>query len=259
MYNFIRTGILCVMLLVPTAAWATHPLTVQDTYTEGRGNFLLELTGERVKDDSQKTTQEMAIFTGGVGAHVDLSVEVPYFMLDPSQVTGGTASGIGDIRIKLKHQLFENEVKQSMAYRIYAYLPTGNFDKGIGRDNTFWGFNLIDTQECHSNAFHLNIGYETRGRDNENWHFIKNFAFTYGFAAEHKFTDSFRLLTELAGEARKETNDQTGKRTYSRPITVLAGFVYDISKSWYVDLGARAGMNEDAEDYSALVGTAFRF
>jgi len=259
MYNIIRAGIICVMMLVPTTVWAMHPLGVEDTGTEGKGNFLFELTGEYAKDNSLKATTGTAIITAGAGEHVDLSLEAPYLMLDPSPVTGEFASGAGDVRIKLKHQLFENEVKQSMAYQIYAYLPTGDEKKGLGTRNVVWGVNLIDTQECHSNAFHLNVGYEVYGRDMKHWHFAQDYAFKFGLAAEHKFTESFRLLTEFAGESRKETDEAAEIQSYSRPFTLLAGFIYDISKSWYVDLGARAGLNKYAEDYSVLAGTAWRF
>lgn len=259
MFNFIKAFMVCAMMLAPTTVWATHPLEVEDTGTEGKGNFLFELTGDYVKDNSLKATKETAIITAGAGEHVDLSLEVPYLKLDPSPVTREFASGKGDVRIKLKQQLFENEVRQSMAYLIYADLPTGDEKKGLGTHNVDWGVNLIDTQECHNNAFHLNVGYEERGRDMKKWHFATNYAFKFGLAAEHKFTESFRLLTEFAGESGKETNEATETQSNSRPFTLLAGFIYDISKSWYVDLGARAGLNKYAEDHSVLVGTAWRF
>jgi hypothetical protein len=263
MNNIIRIGVLlltlCAIMLLPATVWATHPLGVVDTYTEGKGNFLLELFGEYVKDNSLKTTTETAIITAGAGEHVDFYLETPYHLLDPSPVTGEKASGMGDLRITMKQQLFENEVRQSMAYQIYAYLPTGDAEKGLGADNLVWGFDLIDTQECHSNAFHLNVGYESYGRDMQHWHFAQDFAFKFGLAAEHKFTESFRLVTELAGESRKETDEASDTQEYSRPFTFLAGFVYDISRSWYIDIGARVGLNKDAEDHAVLAGTAFRF
>jgi hypothetical protein len=93
----------------------------------------------------------------------------------------------------------------------------------------------------------------------KHWHFAQNYAFKFGLAAEHKFTESFRLLTELAGESRKVTDEASDTQSYSRPFTFLTGFVYDISKSWYVDLGVRAGLNKYAEDYAVLAGTAWRF
>ena len=124
-YNYMRN------MLMPTTVWAMHPLGVDDTGTEGKGNFLFELTGDYAKDASLKATTETAIITAGASEHMDISLEVPYLLLDPSPVTGEFASGMGDVRIKLKQQLFENEVKQSMAYQFYAYLPTGDEEKGL--------------------------------------------------------------------------------------------------------------------------------
>jgi hypothetical protein len=259
MFNYFRAVLMCVMILTPTAVWATRPFTVDDTATEGRGNFLFELTGVSAKDSSVRSTVETAVITAGAAEHTDLSLEIPYLMLDPSSVTGQSASGMGDMQFKFKQQIFENEVRQSMAYEFYANLPTGDNVKGLGTNNVVWGGRLIDTQECHNNAFHLNVGYELYGRDLKHWHFAQDHAFTFGFAAEHKFTEAFRLLAELWGESRKETDLATETESHSRPFTFSAGCIYDVSRSWYVDLGAQVGLNKDAEDYAILGGLAWRF
>jgi hypothetical protein len=39
----------------------------------------------------------------------------------------------------------------------------------------------------------------------------------------------------------------------------MAGFKYDLFKSWYVDLAVRAGLNKYADDYTVLAGTAWKF
>ena len=116
-----------------------------------------------------------------------------------------------------------------------------------------WGVKLVDTQECHNNAFHLNVGYDVFGRDVKKWHYATNYTVLFGLAAEHKFTESFRILTEVSGDI----HEQFG--VTSRPFSFLAGAIYDISKSWYVDLGMGAGLNKYAEDSSVLAGTAWRF
>lgn len=268
MKNFVTICVVCALLL-PGASWAAHPLEMEDTATEGKGNYLLEITGDYVKDGSFKSTRLTGIITGGLGERTDLSLEVPYLMLNPSPVTDKNASGKGDARIKVKHQLFENEVKQSMAFEIYADLPTGDDVKGLGTNNVVWGFMLMDSQECHDNILHVNIGYDVLGRDMKAGHFSRNYALFAGLAVEHKFTESFRLLTEIKAENRKESETITDlsvfpiiiteTSTYSRPVTLLAGFVYDISKSWYVDLGVRTGLNSYAEDVAVLAGSAWRF
>src|ERR1700687_5873410 len=60
MFNFIRGCIVCMLMLTPTAVWATHPFVIDDTATEGKGNFLFELTGVYAKDSSFKSTTETA-------------------------------------------------------------------------------------------------------------------------------------------------------------------------------------------------------
>jgi hypothetical protein len=253
MFNFYRAGILCVIMLMPATVWATHPFDVDDTATEGKGNFLFELTGVYAKDASLKSTTETAFLTVGASEHTDISLEVPYLLLDPSPVTGENASGKGDVRLKFKQKIFENEVRQSLAYEIYSDMPTGDVKKGLGTNNVVWGVKLVDTQECHNNAFHLNVGYEVFGRDMKKWHYATNYDIRFGLAAEHKYTDSFRLLAEISGE-----HGEIAEKRFN-PYRFLAGIIYDISKSWYVDLGAGVGLNKDAEDHSVLAGTAWRF
>lgn len=259
MYSTIRAGIACVMLLVPGTVWAAHPLGVEDTATEGKGNYLLEVTGDYARDKSMKSTTMTGIFTVGAGESIDFSVEAPYRKLDPSPVTGEFASGTGDVRIKMKQQLFENEVKQSMAYQIYMDLPTGDADKGLGTNNVLWGVTLIDSQGCCSNAYHVHLGYEVLGRDVKKRHFAENYAINFGLAAEHKLSESVRVMAELSGENRKETSRAADVSSYSQPLKFLAGVIYDISKTWYVDLGARVGLNKYAEDHRVLAATAWKF
>jgi hypothetical protein len=249
----LRYFILIVILLLPATARAGRPLEVENTATEGKGNFLFELAGDYLKDNELKTTKLTGVFTGGTTEHSDLSLEVPYLMLNPSPSLGQYAGGTGDVRLKLKSQIFENEVKQSMAYLVFIDLPTGDFHKGLGTNNVVWGVKLVDSQECRNCIFHVNLGYEVFGRDMKKKHFEEDYALTFGFSAGHRFTNSFRILTEIAGESRKRSG------SYSRPLTFLAGGIYDISRSWYVDLGARAGLNKYAEDYAILAGTGWRF
>jgi hypothetical protein len=97
------------------------------------------------------------------------------------------------------------------------------------------------------------VGYEVFGRNVKKLHFAENYTVLFGLAAEHKFTESFRILAEISGEHGK-----LAEKAFN-PYRFLAGFIYDISKSWYVDLGAGVGLNKDAEDHSVLAGTAWRF
>lgn len=254
-----RIMILITLLIVPASAWAVHPFQVETTDTQGRGNFLLELTGDYSKNSSYKTTTSSGILTLGAGDRTDIAVTVPYLTLDPSPETGTVSSGIGDVQLKFKQRVYDNEVKQSLAYQLYVNASTGDEKKGLGTGNLVWGFGFMDQQVCHNNILRASLTYEVNGSDLSDWHFADNFALLYGLAAEFPITGKFRLLTELAGEARTSTDSESGIQTNLRPWTFMAGFKYDITKSWYIDLAARAGLNKDAEDYTALAGTAFKF
>ncbi len=256
MRNGIAACVFGILLLVPTSVWAVHPFQVENTDTQGTGNYLFELNGDysRLRIAGMKTTDLRGVITAGTSDNTDVSLEVPYLLLDPSPVTEKYEKGIGDALLKIKYRTYENEVKQSAGFQIYSSLPTGDVDKGLGTHKVLTGIQVMDQQECHGNILHVSAGYEVLGG-----HFSNNYAFRYGFAVEHKLTDSLRILTELAGESRKSSDRMKEPKLYSQPVTFMAGFKYDISRSWYVDLALRAGLNKDAEDYTTLAGTAWRF
>jgi hypothetical protein len=255
----IRLVLLIAILAVPTSVWAKHPFQIEETTTQGKGNFLFELNDDYSKDNSNRSTELTGILTGGLGESIDLAVEVPYLKLNPRPGTDDFSSGKGDAQIRFKQQIFENEVKQSMAYQFYVTLPTGDVEKGLGTNEIYWGVKLMDQQVCHGNILHASLAYEVSGRDMKKWHYADNYAFLFGLAAEHKITEKFWLLTELAGESRRTTDRATGTSVDSSPFTFMAGFKYDISRSWYIDLAGRAGLNKYADDYTVLAGTALRF
>src|SRR5512147_1565029 len=199
----VRSLFLIAILLFPVAARAGHPLGVEDTATGGKGNFKFELTGDYRKDNEFKTTKWTGIITAGSTGHTDVSLEVPYLLLHQNS-EGQDTSGKGDVRLTMKGQIFENEVKQSMAYLVFIDLPTGDVNKGLGTNNVVWGVKLIDSQECRNCIFHANLGYEVFGKDIRKKHFKEDYAITFGFSAGHRFTNSFRVMTELAGEIRNE-------------------------------------------------------
>jgi hypothetical protein len=255
MHIMVAGWIVGLLILTPVSAWAVHPFQVEDTDTQGTGNFLFELNGDYTKNSDLKTTKYSGILRGGVSASTDLSLEVPYLMLNPSPVTDQSEDGFGDVRLSVKQRIYENEVHQSFGFQFYTDFPTGNSSKGLGTDNIVIGFKLMDQQGCCNTIYRVSVGYESFAKDLRHAHFTEDFAIQFGLALEHKLTESLRLLTELFGENRKVKEFDHE----AHPFTFMAGFKYDISKSWYVDVAARAGLNTDAEDYTTLVGTAFRF
>jgi hypothetical protein len=261
MRNMLAGCILSILLLLPTSVWAVHPFQVEDTDTQGKGNFLFELNGDytKLKNTSSTITDLSGVFTAGTGNNTDLIVEVPYLLLNRSPVTDRSEKGLGDVQLKLKYRTNENEVKQSSGLQIYAGFPTGAVDKGLGTDNTLFGIQVMDQQGCCSNIYRVSAAYELLGGNVKTMHLAENYAFRFGLSLEHIITDSFHFLTELAGEVRKTRDKELGTQAYTQPFTFMAGFKYNLSRTWYVDLAARAGLSKDAEDYTTLAGTAWRF
>ncbi len=266
MRNALAGCILAILILVlaPMPVWAIHPFVVEETNTQGTGNFRFELNGDYTKwrNADNKMTNATGIFTAGTGDNTDLTLEVPYLMLNPSPVTDKNEQGIGDALLKAKYKLYENEVKQSLGLQIYTSLPTGDRETGLGTSKLLVGIQVIDQQECRNNIIRVSAGLETLGWELRGWNFAEHYALRYGIALEHKYTESFRLLSELAGEYRRWFNkpyEPVPDEKYTQPATFMAGFRYDLSRSWYIDLAGRAGLNEDAEDYSLLAGMAWKF
>jgi hypothetical protein len=264
MRNVLAGCVLAILILAPVPVWAVHPFVVEETNTQGKGNFRFELNGDytKLRNGGNKITDMNGILTAGTGDNTDLTLEVPYLILDPSPTTDKNEQGIGDAQLKVKYRLYENEVKQSLGLLIYTSLPIGDKDKGLGTSKLLLGIQVMDQQECHNNIIRVSVGLETLGWQLRGTNLGEHHALRYGIAVEHKFTESFRLLSELAGESRRSFNkpyEPVPEEKYTQPATFMAGFRYDLSRSWYVDLAGRAGLNKDAEDYSALVGTAWKY
>ncbi len=264
MRNVLAGCILAILMLTPVPVRAEHPFVVEETNTQGAGNFRFELNGDytKYKNGTTKVTDYNGIFTAGTTEDTDLTLKVPYLLLDPSQTTGQSEQGFGDLLLQVKYRIYENEVKQSLGLQIYSSLPVGDTHAGLGTSKLLFGLHVIDQQECHGNIIRVSVGVDTLGWDIGHFHFAEHYAFRYGIALEHKFTESFRLLSELAGESRRlyqKPYEPAAEEKYTEPATFMAGFRYDFTRSWYVDLAGRVGLNKDAEDYSALAGTALRF
>jgi len=265
--RYLLAGCLIVIgMLTPTIVWAVYPFQVEDTNTQGKGNFLFELDGNYSKLKNNELTNTdgaatdlNAVFTAGTGDHTDIILMVPYLMLDPSPTMDRYEKGVGDVQLKLKYRINENEVNQSSGFEIYGGFPTGDANSGLGSGTTLFGFQVMDQQGCCSNIYHMSAAYEIEGADLKTGHYAENYAFRFGLALEHKITESLYFLSELAGNFTKTKNKVLGTQAYTQPYTFMAGLKYDITKMWYVDLSIRAGLSKDAEDYTTLTGTAWRF
>jgi hypothetical protein len=255
---FTKGLILIVVLFVACPSWAAHPLITDDTGTQGKGKFQLELTGQydSDNDDSEGVsvkasgTEAAAALSYGIVDNVDLVLSLPYLWGKEKEedVTVYDENGIGDAALEVKWRLFEKE-GFSLALKPGISFPTGDDDKGLGTGKIGGQIFLIATEEIGSWAFHGNLGYIRNENDADElkdiWH--------ASIAAQYEVIKDLNLVANIGME--RNPDDEAD----DDPVFIIGGLIYSISENLDVDLGVKCGLTDSETDISALAGVAFRF
>lgn len=257
--NWFTKGLmLAAALLIACPSWAAHPLITDDTGTQGKGKFQLELTGQydRDKEDvggvSVKATgaETAGTLSYGISDTIDLVLSMPYLWgrEKENDIVVYDEDGIGDASLEAKIKFFEKE-GFSLALKPGISFPTGNDDKGLGTGKLGGQVFLIASEEIGSWAFHANLGYirnENDADERENiWH--------ASVAAAWEIVKDLNLVANIGVERNPdgEADDD--------PAFLLGGIIYSINENLDVDLGIKYGLTDSEADISALAGLAFRF
>ncbi len=234
-------------------SFAAHPLITDDTGTQGKGKWQLEVNGEFAHEDEDgvkaDTTEVATALSYGIVDSVDLVLGIPYqFIRVKEEGETATENGISDVSLELKWRFFERD-GLSLALKPGISFPTGDDEKGLGSGKTAYSVFFIATKEIEPWAFHLNLGYirnENSADERENlWH--ASVAAGYGLAEK---------LT-LVGNIGIERN--TDRNINTHPAFILGGLIYSISENFDIDFGVKGGLNSPETDYSLLAGLAWRF
>ena len=136
--HFINGLVWAVLFFIAGPSWAAHPLITDDTGTQGKGNFQLELTGQYDQDKenvggvSIKATgvETAATLSYGMIDNIDLVLSLPY-LWGREKENGSIVykeDGIGDASLEAKIKVFEKE-GFSLALKPGISFPTGDDDK----------------------------------------------------------------------------------------------------------------------------------
>jgi hypothetical protein len=238
--------------LIAGAAHAAHPLLTEDTGTQGKGNFQLELTGERGReatlDGTLRVQQPAAVLAYGIAENADLQVGTSYLRLKLDNGLAHTReAGLSDVTVDLKWRFFENR-PYSLALKPGIVIPTGDDAKGLGRGNFAGGSLLVFSYEPGRVAFHSHLGYlynDIVGERRSLWHVSG--ALTWQVIAPLK------LVADLA----YDTNPiELGAEGVFR--TVL-GAIYSPSKDVDLDVGVKHGHQKPALGTALLFGLTLRW
>ncbi len=250
-------GIVAIFIL-PAISWAHNPLITDDSFTQGRGKYQLEFTGEYDTDEetvdgiSVKTTtvQAATTLTYGIIDSLDFAVGIPYLWITEKD-NGALVSdvkGISDAIVELKWRFYVKE-GLSFALKPGLTLPTGNENKGLGTGKTGNHVFVIVTEEIGAWTFHGNLGYirnENRLEDNKN-------LLHASIAAMYAIRKNILLVADTGVEKNID------KSSHTEPAYLLGGVIYSISDDFDIDFGVKHTLSSAETDVSIMAGTTLRF
>jgi hypothetical protein len=252
-------GILCFVLFMIAAkpGWAAHPLITDDTGTQGKGKFQIELSGEYEHDDDDgvksKVTTVASAFSTGLTDTIDLVLGVPFQFSRASEDTDDghevtTEEGISDVSAEIKWRFFERE-GLSFALKPGVTFPTGDRDKELGGDRMTYSLYLISTLEAGPTWFHANVGYI----QNENKDDDRRELWQASLAMEYAAAEKLKLVANIGVDRNPEIGTETN------PAFILGGVIYSLTDYLDVDMGVKGGLNDVSPDYSILAGLTWSF
>ena len=265
MNSLLKKSIFCLIILLSSIgdAIAAHPLITDDTGTQGKGKFQIEINGQiGIDRDSQVDekgtpitvkSQESEINTSltyGIIDPVDLILSFPYQWKN-SEIDSSTIfneNGISDVSIEVKWRFFEKE-NFSFALKPGITLPTGDMDKYLGTGRMTYSIFFITTAETYPFVFHLNLGYiqnENKLDQRENiWH--------ASLASEWKVFKVLRVVTNMGVEQNADKTSSVERAFF------LGGIIYSPTENIDIDAGIKTGLTASETDHIFLGGITFRF
>lgn len=236
-----------------TVSYAAHPLITDDTGTQGKGKFQLDLNSEFAHEDEDGAAEDAfefaSILSYGLTDSVDVVLGIPYQLIRVKEDgQKDSENGLSDISLELKWRFYEKD-GLSLALKPGMTLPTSDDEKGLGSGKVTYSAFFITTKEIESWTFHLNLGYmrnENKADERKNlWH--------ASVAAGYGITKKLTLVVNIGLERNVDRNVNTN------PAFILGGLIYSISDNLAIDCGVKGGLNKPEADYSVLAGLAWRF
>lgn len=146
-------------------AQAGHPLETDSPETEGRGTIEAEFNVDRANGkDGGHTTLLYNNDTLGLAPTLDLILVLPY-LFDQADSSTPTVRGMSDIAVALKYRFLDQKGSvPGMAFSAGAFLPTGDYQQGLGNGRASGLFTAIAGWEHGDAGVYGNLRYLLQGR-----------------------------------------------------------------------------------------------
>lgn len=248
-----------------TNAYAAHPLITDDTGTQGKRKFQIEINSEFSTDKGRENRVSEQVTSGeagttlsyGIADTIDLVVGLPlqWYTIREGGRSTFHETGFGDMTAELKWRFLDSEEqKVSLALKPALSIPTGSEEKGLGCGMVSGGVTMIATSESELGALHCNLGYRHNKYSIEkNRVNTRNDIWHASLAAELNMTGNLRSVTNVGVETNEE------RRSNIHPVFLIGGIIYSIHENLDIDCGLKCGLNETETDTTFLAGLAARF
>lgn len=238
--------------MIGHAAHAAHPLLTEDTGTQGRDNFQLELTGESGRESTDTGTlraqQPAAVIAYGLADTADLQIGTSYLRLSLDDGIARTrAAGLSDVTVDVKWRFLERG-PFSLAVKPGIIIPVGSEARGLGRGNWAGGSLLVLSYEPGPIAFHSHVGYlynNLVGEQRSLWHFSG--------AVTWQATEQLKLVADIAYDTNPLELGADGV------VRTVVGAIYSPVKNVDLDLGVKRGHQRPALGVAVLFGLTLRW
>ena len=250
---FFLFSMLVSIFLVVGISYAAIPLVTDDTGTQGKGKFQLELFGEYAHDKQESVTNKDGAFsttlTYGIADPVDIILTIPYQSWHSDDSGSKTnEGGLSDLAIETKWCFYEKE-GLSFALKPGFTIPTGDDKKDLGNGKMTYYLYFITSKEVNPWSFHLNLAYirnENKEDDRKDiWH-----------ASLASTIDVMKNL-KLVGDIGVESNPE--RSSSNPPAYIIGGLIYSTIENFDIGLGLKGGLTKSEADIAVRGGITWRF
>ena len=230
-------------------AWADHPMLTGDTDVLDKGQWELELHGERARDRENgvrtRASNVAATLARGITDKLEAEIELPFLR----EVTGGNVTqGRGDVSVSAKWRFYERDAV-SLAVKPTLLLPTGRDDEGLGAGRMRWATTLAAAYALGRIELLANLGYlRNRNQVGEPAHVWQASA-----ALRYTATDKLKLVLDNG----KDSSPDPAARAPGRDLVL--GVIYEPRDGIELGLGLKRGLNDEADDRALRAGIKIRW
>lgn len=234
-------------LLLPTICFAAHPLTTDDTGTQGTGQWQYEFNTEFATLDTAREQTWNSQLTYGLRDTLDVFISTPYQRLR-SDLPDSSARGFNDPTIGLKWRIYESN-GLSFGLLPSVSLPFANDRNGLGNGRATYSTRGLMQYTVGSFTWLTNVGY-TR---NNNVYGDRRNLFSASTAGLYRLNEKITLLADY-GYSSNQDPDTSKPEGFA-----LVGAIYSLNKKVDLDLGYKRGLNQQALNHSWMAGATLRW